>query len=237
MSSYVLVHGAWHGSWYWYKVVPELRERAHTVKLVELPGHGVDKTPVEKLNLEMYAERVNATVDSLDEPVTLVGHSMGGLAISAAAEKQPEQVEKLVYLTAFLLPENSSIMDMAHDDEESLVPANLEPDEQARVFNINRENADEIFYHDAPESDVVLGKSLIQPEPMVSLTTPLETTNENFGSIPRVYIECTKDRTISPATQKNMYSERPCEKVMSIESSHTPFLSKPAELADILAAV
>ena len=71
-------------------------------------------------------------------------------------------------------------------------------------------------------------------EPVESAITPLNLTEENYGRVPRVYIECTKDRAVSPFIQKKMYSEMECEKVYSMETSHSPFFSRPGELVEIL---
>lgn len=83
----------------------------------DLPGLGVDRTPASAVGLQAYADRLCATLQSCTEPVQLVGHSMGGIAITQAAEAMPEKVRTLVYLTAFLLPAGSSLLDEAHTDK------------------------------------------------------------------------------------------------------------------------
>jgi hypothetical protein len=62
-------------------------------------------------------------------------------------------------------------------------------------------------------------------------------TEENYGSVPRFYIECTEDKAVTPFIQRKMYAETPCEKVYSLSTSHSPFFSKPKELADILCEI
>jgi pimeloyl-ACP methyl ester carboxylesterase len=80
MSTYVLIHGAWHGAWCWGKVVPLLQEKGHRVYTIDLPSHGADQTPVAQVSLKAYTDRVCEVLDGLDEPAILVGHSMGGIA-------------------------------------------------------------------------------------------------------------------------------------------------------------
>jgi len=58
-----------------------------------------------------------------------------------------------------------------------------------------------------------------------------KTTEQNFGRVPRVYIECLLDRTISPSRQKEMYTLLPCKRVISMNTNHMPLLSAPEELA------
>ena len=86
MATYVLVHGAWHGAWCWNKVAPLLEAKGHTVVAPDLPGHGDDDTPRAGVTLESYAKKVADVVSAQDEKVILVGHSMGGIAITAGAE-------------------------------------------------------------------------------------------------------------------------------------------------------
>ena len=124
MSTFVLVHGAWHGSWCWKKVVPLLEEAGHEVVTLDLPGHGDDGTPVSEVTLVTYAERVCDVLDEQSELVVLVGHSMGGLVISEAAERRPEKIKLLVYLTGFLLANGKTLIETAQADEEAIVVPN-----------------------------------------------------------------------------------------------------------------
>ena len=91
MATYVLVHGAWHGAWCWFKVIPLLEKRGHKVVALDLPSHGRDKTPTSSVTLQSYADRVCQTLDECSEPVVLVGHSMGGVVITQAAEQRPKK--------------------------------------------------------------------------------------------------------------------------------------------------
>ena len=127
MSTFVLVHGAWHGGWCWYKVVSLLRQQGHTVLAPDLPAHGRDQTPINSVSMGSYAQRVADVMRTVGEPVILVGHSMGGFVISAAAEQQPESVAKLVYLAAFLLDDGQTFGDAASRDTGSTVSSGLVP--------------------------------------------------------------------------------------------------------------
>jgi hypothetical protein len=78
-----------------------------------------------------------------------------------------------------------------------------------------------------------MAKVILSHEPIESGVAKLKLTDENFGSIPRYFIECTEDRAVTPFIQRKMYEETPCEKVYSMATSHSPFFSKPVELVDI----
>ncbi len=63
MTSYVLIHGSWHGGWSWEKVVPLLERAGHDVEAPDLPGHGNDETPISEISLQTYADRVCRVLD------------------------------------------------------------------------------------------------------------------------------------------------------------------------------
>jgi pimeloyl-ACP methyl ester carboxylesterase len=230
MSTFLLVHGAWHGSWSWEKVVPLLEEAGHEVVTPDLPGHGDHGTPVSEVTLQRYAGRVSEALEERSEPVVLVGHSMGGLVISEAAERHPEKIGLLVYLTAFLLPNGRTLLETAQADEEAIVFPNADVDEEKGVVTIREDAAKDVFYGDCSEEDVRRAIERLIPQALGPFVTPVGVSEENFGRVRRTYIECLQDRAIGPATQRRMYTELPCEKVVSMETSHSPFLSAPEEL-------
>jgi len=90
------------------------------------------------------------------------------------------------------------------------------------------------LYADCEDDITGLAKVLLSHEPVQSAITPLQLTEKNFGSIPRVYIECTEDKAVAPFIQRKMYTEMHYEKVYSLPTSHSPFFSKPKELVEIL---
>ncbi|MEJ7840208.1 MAG: alpha/beta fold hydrolase [Rubrobacter sp.] len=230
MSTFLLIHGAWHGGWCWEKVVPLLEERGHEVVVADLPGHGDNHVPVPEVTLAAYGDHIAGVLDGQTEPVVLVGHSMGGLVISEAAERRPEKIGLLVYLTGFLLPNGGTLFEMAQTDGESIVFPNADVDEENGVVKIHEDRAKDVFYGDCSDEDVEKAKERLIPQPLAPFVTPVG-VGEAFGRVRRTYIECLQDRAIGPATQKRMYTGLPCEKVVSMGTSHSPFLSEPEELA------
>jgi len=75
------------------------------------------------------------------------------------------------------------------------------------------------------------------PEAVALLATPLHTSAENFGRLPRIYIECLRDQVLPPAVQKKQYTALPCQKVISMDTSHSPFFSAPEELVEHLVSL
>ena len=77
-------------------------------------------------------------------------------------------------------------------------------------------------------------QAMVVPQPVGPLVSPMCTTDENYGQVPRVYIECSLDNAVSPEFARSMYSAMPCAEVIVMETGHSPFLSAPQELAQHL---
>lgn len=232
---FVLVHGSWHGAWCWYKIVAGLEDAGHRVTTIDLPSAGIDDTPASEVTLQAQADRVVATLDAIAEPVILVGHSAGGPPVSMAAEARPDKIQKLVYLTAFLLPNGTSLTDAALGDPQSMLSRHLlfHPD---GTFDVDPAARRDIFYNECDDPDVALAQSLLRPVSLQANLDPV-VVGANFDRVRRFYVSCLRDHAISPETQQAMYTALPCEKVFRLRSDHSPFLSHPAPLLRLLAAI
>lgn len=238
MSTFILIHGAWHGGWCWYKVVPLLEKKGHIVLAPDLPGHGRDKTPLSAVSPQAYVDRVCQLIDAQREPVILVGRRLGGTVVTTqTAEYRPDKIQTLVYVAARLLRNGESSLSAAEGDTESLLLPNLvfAPDRSSAT--VREEALKEVFYGDCSDADVALAKLLVVPQAVAPLTTPVYTSEENFGRLPRVYIECLRDQALPPAVQQKQYAALSCQKVISMETSHSPFFSAPEELVKHLIAL
>ena len=237
MKTFVLIHGSWHSAWNWHKVVPLLEKAGHKAIAIDLPGMGRDKTPIGEVTLQTGVDKICEVLDSIDGKAILVGHSKNGIMISQAAEYRPEKIEKLIYLAAYLIPDGKTQREYSIQDTQGVLKHYVDFHEATQSSTLRPEIYKEGLYHDCEDDITELAKVLLSHEPFVSGVTPLQLTEERFGSIPRYYIECTEDRAVTPFIQRKMYTETPCEKVYSMATSHSPFFSKPKELADILCSI
>jgi pimeloyl-ACP methyl ester carboxylesterase len=234
-APFVLVHGGWHGAWCWDRVRPWLSAAGARVVAPDLPGHGADRTPFAELTPGSSVERLADVVRAEDAPVVLVGHSSGGMLISAVGDLVPERVAALVYVSAFLLPAGVSPPDVMRGDGESLLQSSLVVDESRRTTSLRREDAHRVFYADCAEEDANWALDRLQPEPRVVGTAPAgEASTPPFLALPRFYVECTQDRALGPRTQRAMYEALPCRRVFSLPTGHSPFIAAPRALADCL---
>jgi pimeloyl-ACP methyl ester carboxylesterase len=234
-AHFVFVHGAFHGAWCWYKVTAALEAAGHRTTAVDLPSGGIDGTSPASVTLETQAARVLEVLDAAETPVILVGHSAGGPVISTVAEARPEKIAKLVYLTAYLLPSGASIVSTLADDPESLVTPNLIGTPAGALF-IRLDSVGDVFYGTSRKSDVSLARTLLKPIGVSTTATPV-TVGAAFESVRRFYVGCRRDRAVTAAFQRAMYSALPCERVFSINSDHSPFFSRPRALVRILGAI
>lgn len=234
MANFVLIHGSWHGAWCWYQIVPRLLAVGHRAVAPDMPAHGRDWRTHKEVTLEDYVTRAAEAIRSQPGPTIVVAHSRGGIVASRLAELYPERVAKLVYLAAFLLPDGHRVLEYAQQDSGSRVRDNLDVNAEQGWDMLRRDAFREVLYEDCSDADIALCESLLTPEPLAPTLTPLKLSAERYGRVPRVYIELTRDRAVSPALQRRMYTAMPCETVMRIDSSHSAYFSAPDELASRL---
>lgn len=132
-------------------------------------------------------------------------------------------MKSLVYLAAFLLRDGEALFDVSKLDESSLLKDRLNVSEDGVSALVHDEVIDAAFYGQCPAEDIVLARLLLQPEPLGPLATPVNVTTERFGSVPQIYIECLKDQAVSASAQKRIYTQTPCEKVLTLDTDHSPF--------------
>ena len=235
MTSFILVHGAYHGAWCYSKVKPLLESAGHKALAVDLPGHGNNVIPIEKVTFSAYVEYLSKVIDDQEEKVLLVGHSLGGMSISQVAEHKHEKIEKLVYLTALIPMNNESRMGISDRvNEDSTVARARIATQDGLASTIDDQLLKTLFYHDCSQSDLSMAKNNLVPQATEPLRAKVCLTEEKYGSVPRAYIECLRDRAIPIKMQREMVSDVPCQQVETLDTSHSPFFSAPEELAQLL---
>jgi pimeloyl-ACP methyl ester carboxylesterase len=233
MANFLLIHGACHGGWCWERVTPLLEAAGHSVVAPNLLGHGDDTTPMSELSLERYGEYV-AELAVSNGPVVLVGHSMAGAVISHVAEAVPDQIEMLIYLTAYLPKSGESLASLARCDADALTASERVEIDGVDCFAILRDAARRAFYQDASDADFEAAMARIEPEPVSIFREKAVLTEDHFDRVPRSYIHCTLDKAIGYTLQREMVRDTPCAPVLTLECGHSPFVTMPQELAKAL---
>jgi len=226
-STFILIPGAWHGAWCWHKLIPLLEQAGARVVAPDLPSLGT---------LDDWAALVAGMVER-DPGCVLVGHSRAGAVISRVAELAPGAIRTLVYLSAYLLPPDHSVADEARRDAGSLVAPNMVPVKRGLTCTIRAEVLREAFYGECSDQDFEFARARLVPEPIRVLAAPVRVTQQNFGRVPRAYIETLRDRAVTLAAQRRMQSVLPCAPVFTLDTDHSPFLSQPGALGRILISI
>ena len=237
---FVLVHGGYHGAWCWDKVVPELEALGHEALPIDLPGAG--ERMAERASFTSWRGAFREVVKDGD---VLVGHSQGGFGISLGADEVPERVARLVYLSAAVPIEGEAMgAATAHSTDEwperigmaveDFVDVIELPEQGPCVVMTNPEAANKIFYHDCAPEDQAWAFDHLTPLPLAPVSEPFHLPNFWSAPIPRDYITCTDDFT-HPLSMDNEFMRRlGLGTGLSIISSHSPFISRPADTAKLL---
>ncbi|QUS41947.1 alpha/beta fold hydrolase [Tardiphaga alba] len=231
MATIVLVHGAWHGKWCWQPLIPLLESRGHKVVAVDLLGMGDDPTPIKDVSLGRWTDQIVDVVKVQSEPVVLLGHSRGGIVISEVAERVPDSVAKLVYLAAFLLPSGETLGGFVARVSGGAKAPYVIPGADGKTSTVSADAVQQVFYNTAPAELVRVAEAKMGAEPMAVFATPLSSTAERFGRVPRAYIETKQDRAVPLALQKAMHSALACSPIVTLDTDHCPFFSAPDHLA------
>ncbi len=233
--AYVLVHGAFHDAAVWSAVKEKLEHAGHPVTAVSLPGRPGNPVGARKVTLGAYRDCVLAAIEEWSQPVVLVGHSFGGITISNVAEAAPDRIRTLVYVGAYLPRSGDSARTLAEEDTHSRFGDRnfvIAPDRAtARVL---KDDAVMLFGEDL---DPVLKSrllALLVDEPLLPIRTPVELTADRFGRVDRIYIKTLRDNTISPALQDRMLARVGVREIHALDSSHSPYLSCPDALVELL---
>jgi pimeloyl-ACP methyl ester carboxylesterase len=232
-ATVVLVHGAWHGAWCWGKVLPLLYARDVRWVAVDLPGHGTNHDPLTDLAGD--AAFLHATLDELDRDAIVCGHSYGGAVVTEGAAHP--RASHLVYLTAFQLEPGESCANAVADDV-SPEDGRTELGDAIRrgddgITTLDPDMAGRIFYNDCADHEVAWALERIGPHRIDALTQPA--TRAAWHDRPSTYAVCTGDRAVTPAVQRAL--SRRADDVVEWPTGHSPFVSRPELVADLLAAL
>lgn len=227
MSTFALVHGAWHGGWCWERLTPELEARGHRVVAPDLPCEDPSAT------FATYADTVIEALDGAGDDVVLVGHSLAGNTIPLVADRRP--VSRLVYLCALVPLPGLSLNEQARTERDAFVPgyqAGLRADDQGRSSWIDAGVARETLFADCDERDVRAAFARLRPQAMTPYDVPCPLAA--LPEAPRAYVLCTEDRIVNPDWSRRVARERLDAEPVELPGSHSPFLARPAALAEAL---
>jgi len=236
-NTYVLVHGAWQAPYVWDAVRTNLESKGQKVIVVELPGHGADKTLTHTLSIDAYRDKVIEAIARVEGKVILVGHSMAGMVVTSVAEKIPSRISKLVYIGAFLPASGQSIGDIAATDPDSKLGPLIIESADHLTLDVKKDSLTWLFINDGSKTDKEKVLANYRAEPAIPFGNKVTFTTANFGSVDKVYIKTLQDIVISPGLQDRMIAVAGIRSVYTVNSSHSPFLSQPKAVTDLLLTI
>jgi pimeloyl-ACP methyl ester carboxylesterase len=234
---FLLVHGACHGAWCWDRVKPLLAAAGHEVIAPDLPGRAGRGRAGWGPTLKDYAAAIADLARRQTRPVIAVGHSMGGMVIAQAAEAAPQAFERLVFLSAFMPVSGDSLASLIAMDKESDLHGAARLSWLRGSVTIVPDRFRPVYCGDCSDADVAWAEARLAPEPARPSLARVTLTAGRSGSVPRAYVRCTEDRALSVQMQDRMIARQPCDRIVSLPASHSPFLSMPEQTAAALMSV
>lgn len=226
MSLFCLVHGSTQSAKGWDLLIPELEKRGHQTMTVDLPTNARDASATH------YADVIVQALEGINHgDVVVVGHSASGMFIPFVAQLRP--VRQLVFLAALIPQLGASIMDQFHADPGMFNPEWVALEEDPSQ---NEAVAIKFLFHDCSPEVIqwaLTTRILMYAEQAMTEVFPLQAWPEVLSS----YIVCTEDRTISPDWSRRASHDLLGIKAIELPGGHCPYLSRPANLADVLTSI
>lgn len=220
-TTFVIVHGAWGGSWAFKKTDSIMTAHGHTVYRPSLTGQG-ERVHLATQDVDL-STHVNDVVNMILfedlKDIVLVGHSYGGMVITGVANRVPDRIRKLIFLDAFVPNDGESVKSMQGaafegmlrmEKDGYLVPPWVKADQK-------------------PPMDV--------PHPVKTLTEPVAFDSPAAQKLPATYI-----LTVDPGKkaeedgfyQSSLRAKERGYEVLEMSADHNPQWSKVEELARLL---
>jgi pimeloyl-ACP methyl ester carboxylesterase len=224
-TTFVLVHGAWHGGWCWNKLTPLLRAAGHLVFTPTLTGLGERAHLLTAdIDLDTHIKDIASMLEYEDlQNVVLVGHSYGGMVIAGVAEALTSRVAQLVFLDGFLPENGKALTDYAppvpiRDDGWRVPPLGT-----SRDFGVTS------------ESDIAWADPRLGDQPYRTMTQPVQLSAQMYESLPKTFIQLTELPWFVEAAERAKRQGFRSYKLLS--GGHDAMISQPRELSQILLEV
>jgi pimeloyl-ACP methyl ester carboxylesterase len=237
-DTFVIVHGAFQNAQSWEAVSKSLRAKGHTVVAVDLPGRNAQGAEAKAISIAQYAEAVGAVVKSQSQPVTLIGHSFGGITVSLVGAAMPEKIKNLVYVAAYVPVSGDSMQSLASGDKNNgFTQKSFVVSADYSFATILDEDRVRLFINDGqPEQQKAVAESMLR-EPLGPIATKVDIAPDKLDAIAKAYVRTTLDKTVSPALQNMLIQRAGIKKITDIDAGHSPQISQSEKLADLIITV
>jgi pimeloyl-ACP methyl ester carboxylesterase len=216
-AAVIVVHGAWADGSSWQAIVRPLEDR----------GLKVIAAPIPLTSLSDDAAALRRTIARTQGPLIVAGHAYAGAVIATAND---ERVKALVYVAALAPEEGETVAQVFYRDETHPKAPQLAPDSDGFIW-MPDEGFTNAFAQNATDEQIALAKAVQRPIAVKSIQEPAPAPA--WKSKPTWYLLAEEDRMINPKTQHFM-AERMKATVRSFSVDHTPLLTAPGKVVDII---
>ena len=233
MTSFVLVHGAWHGGWCWAQLADHLLRMGHDVHAPTLTGLGERRHLASPdITPDTHVLDVTSLIEMNDlQDIVLVGHSYGGLIVTGVASRMPDRLAALVYLDA-VVPQVSGISAMAQRNPERLAAFRAQLSSGGFMVEPDRFDA----WSDDPQVQAWL-RTKCSPHPIRCLTEGVTLTGREAEVARRHYILAARNRPSMFWHEYEQVKDRDGWTTETMPTMHDAMIESPADLADRLQVV
>ncbi|UMP02071.1 alpha/beta hydrolase [Amycolatopsis sp. EV170708-02-1] len=218
MRPLIVLHGSWHQPAHFDDVVGRLRREGVEVTVPDLGARPIAET----------TRTVQEIVDKAAEPPVVLGHSFGGLTASGL-----QGAAHLIYLAAIVSEPGETAQYWIERTREE---TGREPQQLPLIFDdegwthLDLAAVREAMYADCTDAVAERAMALLRPEPVTIFDESPE--GAAWKDTPTTYITCTEDRALVPEMVAH-FADR-CETTVTWRASHSPYLSRPVELATLV---
>ncbi|KUF11969.1 alpha/beta fold hydrolase [Pseudoponticoccus marisrubri] len=230
----ILIHGAWAGAWVWEALVPELAALGWPAEALDLPGDGAHPIPAGRVTAQDYRDTLARAIADGPGPVALVGHSGGGMLVTAGHALCPDRVSHAAWIAGMLLRDGQSFDDIqqavAGPGQRFGITSHVvvAPDGASSTVPVDKAAA--LFFNDAEPETARAAAARLTPQPAAGHRMRV-TRAAGFDALPKYYLLATQDRSVLPQAQRLMCDGVPKLTVEEIAAGHVPQLTRAAELA------
>ncbi|MFF7985641.1 alpha/beta fold hydrolase [Streptomyces sp. NPDC007901] len=231
MSTYLLVHGAWHSGECWERVVPLLTAAGHRVYAPSLTGHG-DKAGLlgPDVGLDTHVDDIVGLITDEDlDDVVLVGHSYAGLVVSAAANRVPGRIGHLVHLDA-MVPEHGETAADIQPVTRALIDRALASGDGWRVPPLPELPPPYGLFGVTEPADLAWLRTILSDHAVRCFQQPVRLDDPAVRTIPRTHIHCV-GAVPEGIVRRPVPAGQP---VWELPTGHDCMITMPAELAELL---
>ena len=239
MATFVLVHGAWHGGWCWWKVEPLLRRSGNLVYAPSLTGMG-ERSHLAKhmgpaaIDLDIHIKDIQQLLEDEGlEDVVLVGHAYAGMVITGVAEVCRQRLAHLVYVNGVVPRDGEAMVDQLEAVRGPEFTARIRRAlDNGQEFLPPPTTAEEIQQRWAiadPEDQSWMLPRLC-PQPTASFAQPVSLSSSEAQEIPRSFILSSESGFDSVAQRARQSGWG----LHQLDTGHDPMITKPKDVAEIL---